>query len=136
MCMLTTQSGKIAKKDIVCYVVRRLDENNNICSLFQDNIWQVGVLYSIKEKSVIHHPSEIRGGFYHSFRYLKDAKYHICPEWKKYEKHTNKIFKAIIPKGSYYVLGMCDRNNTIYECYGNGSLAYVSKRLKLVEEVT
>jgi len=142
MCLLIPdEEFKIAKKDLKVYTIRKKyptgwrsfvnESGHEIRSVFCDFTWKMGIIYTDEKESQItpvycsnNQSRFVHGGFFHSFRFLKDARRFKVREF-------GIVYQATIPKGSRYKLG------TITNCdlTIDGSKGYVSKQLRLDKEI-
>lgn len=130
MCLCLTTGGysrKQAKEDIPCYKVllniRKEDGSIELVSPYiQQCKWKIGETKYDKKKAhgTISTFKEVTGGYLHTFKDLASCFYMNSPG-----QHTfTRVYKAIIPKGTYYYDGHCS--------FGGNS--YASKALKIVDE--
>ena len=131
MCLCLTTGGysrKQAKEDIPCYKVllniRKEDGSIELVSPYMRQCkWKIGETKYDKKKAcgTISTFKEVNGGYLHTFKDLDVALFSI--NLPGYHAFT-RIYKAIIPKGTYYYEG--------YSSFGGNS--YASKALKIVDE--
>jgi hypothetical protein len=130
MCLKTKEKNpKIAKEDIVVYVIRehRIYYNHHIFSPFFNFYWNKNELYT---SSLFQNKNEMDNKIFygfHSFITLKDAKKMLRNRFNFCTFFYYKIHKAIIPKDSLYWTG---KFNTIFK-----RNSYCSNKLILKEIV-
>ena len=126
MCLLIKGSRKKAIEDIPCYKVLR-KYNKMLVSPFQffvtqdyNVVWKVNETKTDTRKGKRNN-GQIGEGYFHSYENFVDAMacLNVIP------MVPMKIFKAIIPKGTWY-----------YEGYVNGDPGYASKSLRIDKEIT
>lgn len=119
MCLYTTQTKSlIAKKDITCYKVVHLHENETLFrSEFRFFEYKIGRVYSLctsVKQWVPNQYGNMYSGF-HSFTTLRNA--------LTYGGKHMALLKCVIPKGARYYVGD----------FGNGSCTqYCSNRIRVV----
>ena len=151
MCLTIITNGKRprpkkAEEDIVCYKLVKILEHSNgkqvIISPFQQKQqWTVGV---VKKASCLIRPIATRlilwrefkinegifqvgEGYLHSYKDLEKA-LEASEEASRCDMNYT-VYKAIIPKGTYYFEGDTEW------FLENGKRGYASRKLKLIEEV-
>jgi len=123
-----TEIPKIAKRNIYVWVVRFISKVNKerICSpYYYECEWEIGIVKQIRGNSFRTYNSSFRVGekiigvgAFHSFKNKKGTLKEI--KGRRYDK----IFKAVIPKGTLYIKGTWGPN-----------VSYASKALKLIKQV-
>jgi len=130
MCLCLTTGGysrKQAKEDIPCYKVllniKKEDGSIELVSPYMQKCkWKIGETKYDKKKTnrTISTFKEVNGGYLHTFKDLES-----CFFMNSQGLHAfTRVYKAIIPKGTYYYDG--------YSSFGGNS--YASKALKIVDE--
>lgn len=121
MCLYSWESKKKAENDIVCYKVIKYDDNGILSSPIQGSFkWELGKEYRA-ERAIFSAFGCISKGYFHSY----------ISEWAAFNaQHSSlgcfketRIFKCIIPKGTYFYQGI----------HSDGREGYASKSLKIVE---
>ena len=112
MCLKNRSEEMVAEFDIPCYVIRRVSRNNVIKSMFRKFKWIILKLYKDTKNEMVEKTS-VHGGFFHSF---------LTNEIRMFR--YEKMYLAIIPKGSRYYMGI-----------QLGRWWFASKQLMLIEEV-
>ena len=126
MCLYIESSRLKAREDIVCYKVCSV-KNNRIYSKIQHFHYRKGVIYKADKSCLPHYNGYVYDGYFHSYENFNIAHYILT---NAIPKKDLKIFKCIIPKGSYYFRGTHTGGN------GKNRLSgYASKQIKLVEEI-
>ena len=121
MCLITVENRKKAAEDIICYKVLR-PQNGGLVSPAQyrcGNVlyWTVGETKKDNAKGR-KHDDIVEGGYFHSFKNIQDAM-----DYKEFCCPIYQIFKATIPKGTWYYEG---NNSTFKRAPG-----YASKSLRI-----
>lgn len=125
MCLLKQSTRLKATKDIVCYKVCKYI-NGGIYSFYHNRFrWVLNKEYEADRATRTYTSANVYDGYFHTYNSLNTA-------LKSFEliNPRAKIFKCIIPKGTYYYKGRHDPDINGYLTDG-----YASKKLKVVEIV-
>lgn len=117
MCLVISakEKRKVAARNIKCYKVLKQDMR----SFYQHFYYELGKTYKTNlRREYNNNIHEVSCGF-HTFKYIRGARWE-----KKYNGGKQKIFEAVIPKGSLYYEGTFCKF---------GSCA--SNQLKIIKEV-
>ena len=132
MCLLTKdKEWRIAKKNIPCYVARKVLFKQIRSPFYSYTWWTIGNRRTADGndaclKGTYWTKREIGHGVFHSFIHKKDA-YTLCNVKTKHRKP----FKAYIPKGTKYCVGIAHRvSNSV-----DGAKVYGSRKLVLIEQL-
>ena len=126
MCLYKESSKLKARDDIVCYKVCRVTYNR-IFSKNQHFCYKMEKTYEANKSCLPHYEGYVSDGYFHSYSDLNIAHYVLT---RDFPAKDLKIFKCVIPKGSYYFKGTHTGGN------GENRLSgYASKQIKIVEEI-
>lgn len=121
MCLYSWKTKKKAENDIVCYKILKYDNNGILSSPLQDSFkWELGKEYRA-ERATFSFFGDISKGYFHSYISEMTAFNAMHSSLGCFKK--SRIFKCIIPKGTYFYEGI----------HSDGREGYASKCLKIVE---
>jgi len=87
---------KCKPKERVVYAVKHVYLDGSIGSIYNNFLWIVGKVYIARQRSMSDTPSKIEGGYFHTFKYLRDArklasriqsKKYLRQSFQKVQKH-------------------------------------------------
>ena len=116
---------KCKPKERVVYAVKHVYLDGSIGSIYNNFLWIVGEVYIARQRNMSDTPSKIEGGYFHTFKYLRDARKLASVVYKR------EVFKAIIPEGSETYKGIFV---SPYLLVSVGD-SYASTKLKLIRLV-
>ena len=122
MCLYKrTKTRKKAAKDIVVYkFLEPTDTGQWKSPYMRDFLWEVGKEYMASRARYNHPVTIVMDGYFHTYSSMMDA----FGGARSYGLSA-RVFKCIIPKGSYYLEGF----DSI------GAKGFASKKLRIVEQV-
>jgi len=119
MCLLKQSTRLKATKDIVCYKVCKCFVDESIHSFYFDEYkWKLNKVYEAEHAHIAYTSYSVYDGYFHTFASPEMANAMLVYP-------SARLFKCIIPKGTYYFKGI----------HQGGKDGYASKKLKIVEMV-
>ena len=113
---------KCKPKERVVYAVKNIYLDGSIGSIYNNFLWIVGKVYIARQRCMSDTPSKIEGGYFHTFKYLRDAR-RLANNMQ-----SREVFKAIIPEGSETYKGIFASPFCLCD-------SYASTKLKLIRLV-
>lgn len=122
--LVNNKKWKTAEENITVFVIKGTRDNSIFSICQSDFEWHIGEIFVAEGE--IYSGLYIREGAFHSSKNSGDLFADLANWWP-----NPKVYKAIIPKGTPYMEGVTENCSRLM----NGKPGYISKLLKLIEEV-